>query len=198
MDKTTEQKVVDALKEDPDFQNALKKYEYADEQSQKFSMDMADKIVEMLHLQDTNQTIEEARYNLLIAKLSAAKLLATLSSFSYEEKDFVDAIDNARKCVQEELVPMLLQSEPCGECENCKNGRPDECIRPHIRHSHSESRFLPILAESLIEYDAWNEILYNSIPQDKRDVDILKDINEDFENSKIIPKKGRPAKSKEE
>lgn len=197
-ENVTVDEVMDKLREDPDFQNAMKKFEEADTLSRDYSLEMTDKLVDMLHLQDTNQTIENARFNLLVAKMSAAKLLASLASFSYEEKDFMDAVDRSRHCIQEEIVPLLTGAEPCGECENCKNGRPDICLRPNIRREYIESRFLPILAESLIEYDAWNEILFNSIPQDKRDVDVLKDINDDFQNqaNEIVHKrKGRPSKT---
>lgn len=198
MEQELVNKAIEKLREDPDFQNAMKRYQEADESSHKYSLDMAKQMIDILHLQDTNQTIEQARYNLLVAKMSAAKLLATLSSFSYEEKDFMEAVTAARLCVQQELVPMLMQKEPCGQCEACKNGHPDRCIKPKIRESHVESRFLPLLSESLIEYDAWNEILYNNIPQDKRDIDILKDIDDEFHDNivELQPKKrkGRPTK----
>lgn len=186
--------VMQKLKEDPDFKKAIEKYQNIDNISQKKALEIADKLVADLHLIDEDISIEEARDNIMIAKLSAAKALTALASFSYEEKDFMDAIDLSRHCVQNELVPMLMQEEPCGECENCRNGNPNLCIRPKVRESHVESRFLPLLAESLIEYDAWNEVLYNQIPQDKRDEDVLKDINDDFQNQIIRPKKGRKKK----
>jgi hypothetical protein len=202
MDQKMTDMAIEKLKADKDFQNALKKYEEAESLSQEKSAEMAKQLVEMLHLDDAKQTIEDSRFNLLVAKMTAAKLLATMASFSYVEKDFMESLMNARKCVQEELVPMLMQKEPCGECEACKNGHPDRCIRPKVREAYCESRFLPLLSDALIEYDAWSEILYNNIPHDKRDIDILKDIDDKFNNSVIAeqPKKrrGRPPKNKEE
>ena len=196
MDQNITDKAIEKLREDKDFQNALSKYEEAENRSQEYSAKIAKDIVEILHLEDSKQTIEDARFNLIIARMTAAKLLAILSSFSYIEQDFMDALTSARKLVQDELVPMLMQVEPCGECEACKNGHPDRCIKPHVREKYCESRFLPLLSDALIEYDAWSEILYNNIPSDKRDVDVLQDINDDFQNivNQTKKRRGRPPK----
>jgi len=175
-------KAIEKLREDKDFQKALSKYEEAEKLSQEHSSKIAQQLIDILNLSDEKQTIEDARFNLVVAKMTAAKLLATLSSFSYVEKDFMDALVNARKLVQDELVPMLIQKEPCGECEACKNGHPDRCLTPKIREQYCESRFLPLLSDALIEYDAWSEILYHNIPADKKDIDILQDINDEFQN----------------
>lgn len=197
MDQSITDKAIEKLRQDKDFQNALSKYEEAEKLAQEHSARIAKDIVDILHLEDQKQTIEESRFNLIVAKMTAAKLLATLSSFSYIEKDFMDSLINARKLVQDELVPMLMQKEPCGECEACKNGHPDRCIRPKVREAYCESRFLPLLSDALIEYDAWSEILYNNIPTDKRDIDILQDINDDFQDTINQTKKrrGRPPKT---
>lgn len=196
MDQSITDKAIEKLREDKDFQNALNKYEEAERLAQEYSANFAKEIVSILHLEDSKQTIENARFNLIVAKMTAAKLLATLSSFSYLEKDFMEALINARKLIQDEIVPTLMQKEPCGECEACKNGHPELCIKPNVRESYCESRFLPLLSDALIEYDAWSEILYNSIPADKRDSDILKDIDDEFHDAVNQPKKkrGRPPK----
>ena len=196
MDQSLADKAMEKLRQDKDFQNALSKYEEAEKKSQEYSANIAKDLIAILHLEDQKQTIEDARFNLIIAKMTAAKLLATLSSFSYLEKDFMDALINARKLIQDEIVPTLMQKEPCGECEACKNGHPDRCIRPKVREAYCESRFLPLLSDALIEYDAWSEVLYNTIPADKRDVDILQDIDDEFHNTmnQTNKKKGRPSK----
>lgn len=200
MDQSITDKAIEKLRQDKDFQKALSKYEEAEKLSQEHSARIAKDIVDILHLEDQKQTIEESRFNLIVAKMTAAKLLATLSSFSYIEKDFMDSLMNARKLVQEELIPMLMQKEPCGECEACKNGHQDRCIRPKVREAYCESRFLPLLSDALIEYDAWSEILYNNIPTDKRDIDILQDINDEFHDSinQVKKRRGRPPKTNED
>jgi len=200
MEQSMVDEAMNKLKQDENFQNAIHKFEEAEDLAQKHSSDMAKHLIEILNLQDDKQTIEQARFNLIVAKMTAAKLLATLSSFSYLEQDFMDSLVNARKIVQDELVPMLMSAEPCGECEACKNGQKDRCMNPKIREEFCESRFLPLLSDALIEYDAWTEILYNNIPAEKRDVDILQDINDDFQNeaNQVIKKKGRPPKKDKE
>lgn len=186
--------VIEKLRNDEDFQKAVKRYEEAENLSSKKAGDITLQLVKDMDLQNPQQTLEEARFNLIVAKMTAAKILASLSSFSYDEKTFMESLKMARECVQTELVPMLMDKEPCGECENCKNGKKNECLNPVVRTSHCESRFLPLLSDALIEYDAWSEILYNHIPQDKRDIDVLKDINDDFQNQTIKKRRGRPPK----
>lgn len=192
-------KALEKLQQDPAFQKAMSKYEEAETKAQEISTRLTKELVNELNLEDTKQTVEDARFNLLVAKLAAIKALVSLTSFNYTENDFMESMIKARKCVQNELVPMLMQVEPCGECEQCKNGHKDKCIRPNVRQDHCESRFLPLICDSLIEYDAWSEILYNNIPADLKDEDVLGDINDEFQNeaNKIIPKKGRPPKKKD-
>lgn len=198
---TIEEQAIEKLREDPNFQAALKKFEEMDVKSQEYAEKLSNDIVDLLGLNKQELTIDEARDNLLVARMTAAKVLATLSSFNYEEEEFINAITKARKCVTDELVPMLANAQPCGQCENCKNGHPDQCLNPQVRLDYTESRFLPLLSESLIEYDAWNEILYRAIPADETDADVLKDINPEFQiktNPPVKKKHGRPKKNKEE
>jgi len=199
-DKTLDM-AIEKLREDEDFQKALKMYQDMEEKSSETANIISKQIIDILDLQNPKQTIEESRRNMVIAKMTAAKVLATLSSFSYEEKDFMASLQNARECVQKELVPMLMHQEPCGQCEACKNGHSNRCINPKIRSAYCESRFLPLLSNALIEYDAWSEVLYSAIPSDKKDVDVLQDINDKFQNeTKQVVKKrrGRPPKNKKE
>lgn len=189
-----EDKAMEKLKQDENFQKALAKYEEAEKISQEKSATFAQTLVDALQLDDEKLTMEQARFNLLIAKMTAAKLLAAISSFSYTENEFMESLVNARKLVQDELVPMLLDAEPCGECEACKNGHKDRCLNPKIRESYCESRFLPLLADAMIEYDAWSEILYNNIPATLRDKDVLQDIDDEFHEDIKKIKKGRPPK----
>lgn len=162
-----EEKDFDKLREDEKFQKALDKYKKAEELSSEKAKVLAEELIQSFALKDSSQTIEEARFGLVVAKMAASKILATLSSFSYEEKTFMESLDNARRCVQEELIPMLINAQPCGECEECKNGHPEKCIRPNIRNAYCESRFLPLLCNSLIEYDAFSEILYTNIEEEE-------------------------------
>ena len=161
--------IPEELENDKAFQDALKKFNEINEKSQDYVDKLSETIAQIMGLDNENTTLEQARDNLVIAKFTAAKLLASITSFSYTEKDFREAIIKARTCITDEIVPTLIQQESCGQCENCKNGHSDACIRPHIREEYTESRFLPLIAEALIEYDIWNEVLYKSIPVEERE-----------------------------
>lgn len=196
-----EDEAMKKLEEDEHFQKALAQFKEADNKSTEYSQSMAEQIVKMLDLGNQKLTIEQARLNHLTAKLAAAKLLATLSSFNYDETDFNRMIHKANDVVVNELMPMLLDRQPCGECDECKNGHPEKCLNPIIRNELVESRFLPLLAESMIRYDAWSEILYRNIPSELKDEDVLDDINDKFHNAVNGSNKkrpGRPKKKKQE
>ena len=187
---------MEKLKEDESFKKALEVFESAQDKSQKLVEKLMDVIMkELPDITDHNASIQDSRVAYMTAKLAAAKALISLASFSYQQDDFIKALDNAHNCVYNELIPMLMDKEPCGQCEECKNGNKSQCLQPKVREEYCESRFLPMLCGSLIEYDAWSEVLFNNIPSDKRDVDVLKDMNEEFQN-KQIKKKGKPKSKK--
>ena len=194
------EKITEKIMQDEHFKKGYSEYQALDAKSQELSVKYVEDIANILELNKSDVTIEQYRHNLLLAKFTVAKILATLSSFNYEESDFMQAMERARRCTAEELVPMLINQEPCGECEECKNGKPNECLNPNIRSEYCESRFLPLLCEALIDYDIWNEILYHNIPSDLKDEDILGDLDDEFKNS-MAPKpkkKGRPKKVEKE
>ena len=195
------QKITEQLSKDENFQRGKNRYNEVVDKAMTFGESMIEKVIEVLDLANDELTLEQARFNLMVAKMSVAKMLSTLSSFSYEEEEFFSATTKARDFVANELIPHLLDSQPCEQCDECKNGRPDNCINPTVREEYTESRFLPIICEALIDYDIFNEILYHEIPQDLRDEDVLKDLDEEFQeevNKITKPKKrGRPKKTQE-
>ena len=104
---------------------------------------------------------KEEKFNISTALLSVAKALTHLSSYLYDDEEtFLKDVQKARSAVVEDIIPALLNPEPCGECENCKNGHPMECINPKVRADYTETRFLPILCNMLLEYDMFNKILH--------------------------------------
>ena len=104
---------------------------------------------------------KEEKFNISTALLSVAKSLTHLASYLYDDEEtFLKDVQKARSTVVEDIIPALLNPEPCGECENCKNGHPMECINPKVRADYTETRFLPILCNMLLEYDMFNKILH--------------------------------------
>lgn len=172
----TEEQAKHALDENPAVKTAWDEYNDMETQARELANKMSEVIIQELHLDDDSLSIKEARKHHVIAKLASSGLLAMLSSLSYDEADFAISAKRAREIVTNQLVPMLVDEQPCGECDECKNGHPEKCLNPKYDEKNSESRFLPLLCQALIEYDAWAESLHNNIPSDLTDEDVLKEV----------------------
>ena len=143
-----------ALSEDKDMQEGLSKFNEIDEKANAVAEEITKAMVD-------NIVKEESDFNLSTAILGVAKSLTQLSSFMYDsEEEFLTAIKRARELVVSDVVPMLVDPQPCGMCESCKNGKPEECINPTINTENTQSRFLPMLCGMLIEYDLFNKVLH--------------------------------------
>ena len=143
-----------ALATDKDMQAGIKAYNAVDEKATTVAEEITKALVE-------NIVKEETEFNISTAILGVSKSLLQLASFMFDsEEEFLVHIKKARQCVVDEIIPTLLSPEPCGMCESCKNGKPEECIKPVIRQDYTQSRFLPMLCGMLIEYDLFNKILY--------------------------------------
>ncbi len=143
-----------ALSEDKDMQAGLEKYNALDEKANAVAQEVTKAMVE-------NIVKEENEFNLSTAVLGVSKSLVQLASFLYDsEEEFLVAMKRARNLVVSDLVPMLVDAHPCGSCENCKNGKSDECLHVQINTENTQSRFLPLLCGMLIEYDLFNKVLH--------------------------------------
>lgn len=143
-----------ALAEDKDMQNALDKYNSIDEKANAVAQEITKAMVE-------NVVKEENEFNLSTAILGVSKSLVQLSSFLYNsEEEFIVAMRRARELVVSDVVPVLVDAQPCGSCENCKNGNQEECLNIKINEENTQSRFLPMLCGMLIEYDLFNKVVY--------------------------------------
>lgn len=143
-----------ALAEDKDMQEALSQYNSIDEQANAVAQEITKAMVE-------NIVKEESNFNLSSALLGVSKSMVQLSSFLYDtEEEFLVAMKRARELVVSDLVPMLVDAHPCGACESCKNGNPDECLHIQINTENTQSRFLPLLCGMLIEYDLFNKVVH--------------------------------------
>ena len=109
-----------------------------------------------------------------------AKSLSHLASYLYDtEEEFLTDVKKARTSVVSDVIPALLDPQPCGLCEQCKNGNEMECINPKVRGDHTTSRFLPILCNMVIEYDLFNKILHmHTVGKQEQDVALEKNKEE--------------------
>lgn len=143
-----------ALSEDKDMQEALEKYNAIDEKANAVAQEITKAMVE-------NVVKEENDFNLSTAILGVSKSLVQLCSFMYDsEEEFLVALKRARELVVSDVIPMLVDPHPCGECEACKNGKPEECAHVKINTENTQSRFLPMLCGMLVEYDLFNKVLH--------------------------------------
>lgn len=143
-----------ALSEDKDIQEGLEQYNALDEKANAVAQEITKAMVE-------NIVKEENNFNLSTAMLGVSKSLIQLASFLYDsEEEFLVAMKRARNLVVSDVVPMLVDAHPCGSCENCKNGKTDECLNVQINTENTQSRFLPLLCGMLIEYDLFNKVLH--------------------------------------
>ena len=76
------------------------------------------------------------------------------------EEEFLMDIKKARTSTVSDVIPALLDPQPCGNCLACKDGNPLECETPQVRGDYTTSRFLPLLCNMVIEYDLFNKILH--------------------------------------
>jgi hypothetical protein len=147
-------KIDEALKQDSNFQNALEEYKAMEQKANSVAEEISSTLVESI-------VKEQDKFNITTAILAVAKSLSHLTSYLYDtEEEFLIDVKKARTSVVSDVIPALLDPQPCGNCESCKNGSPMECINPEVRGDHTTSRFLPILCNMLIEYDLFNKVMY--------------------------------------
>jgi hypothetical protein len=147
-------KIDEALRQDEDFQNGLEEYKSLEQKANSVAEEISSTLVDSI-------VKEQGKFNITTAILAVAKSLSHLTSYLYDtEEDFLIDVKKARTSVVSDVIPALLDPQPCGNCESCKNGSPMECINPEVRGDHTTSRFLPILCNMLIEYDLFNKVMY--------------------------------------
>lgn len=152
MEETT--KILD---NDPDLAKGYEEYNDIEKEADDMAKQITKDLLEAIIKKDNN----DKKLNLSTVIMAAAKTLSYLSGYMYdEEKEFLDDVQLARQAVVSDIIPALLHVKPCGECENCKNGEPEECLNPKLTPEYTTSRILPIIANMLIEYDIFNKVLW--------------------------------------
>ena len=143
-----------ALENDEKFKKGLSVYQSLEEKANVVAEEMCSNLIQSVVKDSEN-------FNISTAILATAKCLTHLASYIYDnETEFLNAIEKARKSIPSKVIPALLDPQPCGICEACKNGHEDDCINPIIDKESTQSYFLPILANYLLEYDLYNKIMF--------------------------------------
>lgn len=149
-------KIGDAIERDENFQKGFDEYRRIEQKANAVAEELSASLIENIVKEDDN-----SKFNLTTAIMAVSKTLSHLTSYMYEnEEQFLTDVHKARTDVVSDVIPALLSPQPCGLCDECKNGNPEGCLNPTVRGDHTTSRFLPILANMLIEYDLFNKIIY--------------------------------------
>ena len=153
-----------AIENDESIQAGMKEYNAIDQKANEVAEEICKAVVEAI-IKDNE------KFSITTAILAISKCLGCLASYLYNsEEEFLIDVKKARQAIVSDVIPALLDPEPCGVCDNCKDGNPEDCINPNIRGDYTTSRFLPLLSQMLIEYDLFNKILYMNI-KDREDVE---------------------------
>ena len=149
-------KIDSAIEKDENFQKGYEEFNRIEQKANKVAEELSATLVESIIKNDDGE-----KFNLSTAIMAVAKTLTHLASYMYDtEEEFLTDVKKGRTAVVSDVIPALLDPQPCGLCEECKNGNPEFCLQPNVRGDHTTSRFLPVLANMLIEYDMFNKIIY--------------------------------------
>ena len=146
--------IEEALERDESIQAGMNEYRTMEQKANSVAEEISSTLIESI-------VKEEGKFNISTAILAVAKSLSHLTSYMYDtEEEFLIDVRKARTATVSDIIPALLDPQPCGNCEDCKNGNPLDCQNPIVRGDYTTSRFLPILCNMIIEYDLFNKILH--------------------------------------
>ena len=155
----------EALKRDENAQAGLEEYKRMEQKANSVAEEISSSLIESI-------VKEEGKFNISIAILAVAKSLSHLASYLYDtEEEFLSDIKKARTSTVSDIIPALLDPQPCGNCMPCKDGNPMECITPVVRGDYTTSRFLPLLCNMIVEYDLFNKVLHMYTVSKENDID---------------------------
>lgn len=157
--------IEEALGRDENIQKGYEEYRTIEEKANAVAEEISSTLIESIVKNENN-------FNISTAILAVAKSFSHLASYLYDtEEEFLTDVKKARSAIVSDVIPALLDPQPCEICDECKNGHPEKCIQPKVRGDRTTSRFLPILANMLIEYDLFNKVLYMHTEGKKDNID---------------------------
>ena len=163
----------EALERDENVQAGLEEYKRMEQKANSVAEEISSTLIESI-------VKEEGKFNISEAILAVAKSLSHLASYLYDtEEEFLLDVKKARTSTVSDIIPALLDPQPCGECTACKDGKYMECINPQVRGDYTTSRFLPILCNMIVEYDLFNKILHMYTVQNNIDEGVTENNKEE-------------------
>ena len=141
----------EAIAKDDNLNQGISEYKIIEQKANDVAEEISSTLVESI-------VKNNDKFNLSMAILAVAKCFGHLASYMYDtEEEFLTDVRKSREAVVSDIIPALLNPQPC---EECKNGNPQECLNPNVRGDYTTSRFIPLLCNMLIEYDLFNKVVY--------------------------------------
>ena len=158
MESKLDMNLEQTLMEDENFKEGTTEYERIMEQSMVISEEITSALVkEIVKKTDTGEKANTL--TLTTAIMATAKTLINLVSYVYDTEDELkETVIKARQKVVNNVIPALLDPKPCGECPECKDGKP--CSNPEMDTEMLQTKTLPVLCAEILEYDLWNKVMY--------------------------------------
>lgn len=162
----------EAIAKDENLNKGIGEYKIIEQRANDVAEEISSTLVESI-------VKDNEKFNISTAILAVAKCFGHLTSYLYDtEEEFLSDVRKARTAVVSDIIPALLNPQPCGLCDECKNGNPQECLNPSVRGDYTTSRFLPLLCNMLLEYDLFNKIVYMHTAGKENDVAVEDVANE--------------------
>ena len=158
--------IEEALNRDENVQAGLDEYKRMEQKANSVAEEISSTLIESIVKEEdipflAQSAYDDDKFNITTAILAVAKSLSHLSSYLYDtEEEFLIDVKKARTATVSDVIPALLDPQPCGNCMSCKDGKPMECMNPQVRGDYTTSRFLPVLCNMVIEYDLFNKIMH--------------------------------------
>ena len=154
----------EAIAKDDNLNQGINEYKIIEQKANDVAEEISSTLVESI-------VKNNDKFNLSMAILAVAKCFGHLTSYMYDtEEEFLTDVRKSREAVVSDIIPALLNPQPCELCEECKNGNPQECLNPNVRGDYTTSRFIPLLCNMLIEYDLFNKVVYMHTAGKENDV----------------------------
>jgi histone acetyltransferase (RNA polymerase elongator complex component) len=168
--------IEEALNRNENVQAGLDEYKRLEQKANSIAEEISSTLIESI-------VKEEDKFNITTAILAVAKSLSHLSSYLYDtEEEFLTDVKKARTATVSDVIPALLDPQPCGNCMSCKDGKPMECINPQVRGDYTTSRFLPVLCNMVIEYDLFNKIMHmHTVGKEEKKCEVEEAVTENKE-----------------
>lgn len=150
------EKIVNDNISDPKMEQGYNEYNEMEKVADELAKEYSTMLIEKLIKENNGE-----KFNLSVLIMATSKILNYLAAYLYDnEEEYLADVKMARSSVVTDIIPALLHPQPCGECEECKNGNFEECKNISTTPEYTTSRFLPILCNMLIEYDIFNKVLW--------------------------------------